>query len=130
QPVNRAVAPGDDALVALDHGGHLLALVGMDDENDLVMPHALDLLMGRPPAMRSGAARKGREFYLKRRDNSKPGCALRNLARSSSSVDQVMCRAKARPIAWTSRLRWAQELVRGTSRCPVSIFGAYAVWPL
>ena len=40
EAVHRAVAGRDDALVALDHRGHLLALVGMDDENDLVMPHA------------------------------------------------------------------------------------------
>jgi hypothetical protein len=39
--MNRALSLGDEALVSLDHLRHLLALVGMDDENDLVMPHAL-----------------------------------------------------------------------------------------
>jgi hypothetical protein len=40
EAVHDAVARRDDALVALDHRGHLLALVRMDDEYDLVMPHA------------------------------------------------------------------------------------------
>src|SRR5262245_1032461 len=65
EAVHDAVAGGDDALVALDHGGHLLALVGMDDENDLVMSHAriglLFLWLG-PTAMRSGVTRKGADY--------------------------------------------------------------------
>src|SRR6185369_13573681 len=69
EAVHRAVAGGDHALVALDHRGYLLALVGMDDENDLVMSHALVgllsyglmLLMG-PTAMRSGVTRKGPDY--------------------------------------------------------------------
>src|SRR5205814_10575600 len=72
EAVHGALARRDDASVALDHLRHLLALVGMDDENDLVMPHALDLLLGwQPPVMRGGVARmscrgrKGTRFYLK-----------------------------------------------------------------
>ena len=45
EAVHYAAALGDDALVALDHRGHLLALVGMDDKDDLVMPPS-HLLMG------------------------------------------------------------------------------------
>jgi hypothetical protein len=37
--VTTAALGRDHALVALDHLRDLLALVGMDDENDLVMPH-------------------------------------------------------------------------------------------
>src|SRR4051812_37802474 len=69
EAMHAAVAGGDHALVALDHRGHLLALVGMDDENDLVMSHArvdsfsygLGLLIG-PTAMRSGVTRKGADY--------------------------------------------------------------------
>jgi hypothetical protein len=32
-----AVAGGDGVAVSLDHRGHLLALIGMHDENDLVV---------------------------------------------------------------------------------------------
>jgi hypothetical protein len=39
EAVHGTAALRDDALVSLDHLRHLLALVGMDDENDLVMPH-------------------------------------------------------------------------------------------
>jgi hypothetical protein len=37
--MHRAATDGDDAAVTLDHGGYLLALIRMDQENDLVMPH-------------------------------------------------------------------------------------------
>src|SRR5688572_32062550 len=41
EAVHGALAARDHALVALDHLRHLLALVGMDDENDFVMAHVL-----------------------------------------------------------------------------------------
>jgi hypothetical protein len=43
--VHLAVAGGDGVAVSLDHRGHLLALVGMHDENDLVMAQVF-LLVG------------------------------------------------------------------------------------
>jgi len=46
EAVDLAAPPGDHLAVALDHGGHLLALVGMYDEYDLVMSHPNGLLMG------------------------------------------------------------------------------------
>ncbi len=39
---------GDEAAVPLDHGGNLLALVGMDQEYDLVMPHLVLLMVLAP----------------------------------------------------------------------------------
>ena len=48
EAVNGALPLGNQALVSLDHLRNLLALVGMDDENDLVMPHSC-LLMGKAP---------------------------------------------------------------------------------
>src|SRR6185436_9830426 len=48
QPVDMAVARSNHLAVAFDHPGDLFALVGMDDENDLVMPHSC-LLMGKAP---------------------------------------------------------------------------------
>src|SRR5690606_2049993 len=39
QPVDLAVAALDERAVALDHGGHLLALVRMDQEHDFVVTH-------------------------------------------------------------------------------------------
>ncbi len=39
---------GDEAPVPLDHGGNLLALVGMDQEYDLVMPHLVLLMVLAP----------------------------------------------------------------------------------
>ena len=41
QAVNVAATGGDHALVALDHRGHLLALIRMHQEDDLVMPHCV-----------------------------------------------------------------------------------------
>ncbi len=49
--VHLAVARGDGRPVTLDHGGHLLALIGMHDENDLVMAHVVSLWV-KPPGMR------------------------------------------------------------------------------
>ena len=46
EPVYPAAPPGDHLAIALDHRGHLLALVGMYDEYDLVMSHSNGLLMG------------------------------------------------------------------------------------
>src|SRR6185437_1922270 len=69
EAMDAAGAGGDHALVALDHRGHLLALIGMDQEYDLVMPHVsssrieaarreADAGCGKeiPPAGRRGAA--------------------------------------------------------------------------
>ena len=56
EAVDRTLAGGDGAAVALDHCGHLLALIGMDDEYDFVMTHAVSLWV-KPPVMRSGEAR-------------------------------------------------------------------------
>src|SRR3954454_7541196 len=39
EAMHAAFAGGDHAFIALDHGGHLLALIRMDEKNDLVMPH-------------------------------------------------------------------------------------------
>ena len=50
QSVDFPAAGGNHAPVTLDHGGHLLALVRMNDENDLVMPHVISLWV-KPPAM-------------------------------------------------------------------------------
>src|SRR5262245_39500855 len=49
EPVNPAVAGGNHALVALDHRGDLLALIGVNDEDDLVVPHRISLWV-TPPA--------------------------------------------------------------------------------
>ena len=38
-PMHGAAGGGDDALVALEHGRNLLALVRMHQDHDLVMPH-------------------------------------------------------------------------------------------
>src|SRR6187402_2049934 len=50
EAMHAAFAGGNHAFVALDHGGHLLALIGMDEKNDLVMPHGVLLtdLVSRP----------------------------------------------------------------------------------
>ena len=37
--MDRAAARGDDAAVAFDHGGDLLALVRVDQKHDLVVTH-------------------------------------------------------------------------------------------
>ena len=44
QAMNLAALGGDERLVSLDHGGHLLALVRMNNENDFVITHAEALL--------------------------------------------------------------------------------------
>ena len=59
EAMHAAAAGGDHALVALDHRGHLLALVGMDQENDLVVPHGSSLrIVSRPQRGLRGAARR------------------------------------------------------------------------
>ena len=47
---------GDDALVALYHGRYLLALVRVDQEHDLIVPHVVSLRIGAAtrPAWRCG----------------------------------------------------------------------------
>src|SRR3546814_16731698 len=49
ETVDLALAALDQRLVALDHGGHLLALVRMDQEHDFVMTHVVFLVDIRPP---------------------------------------------------------------------------------
>ncbi|CFO08902.1 Uncharacterised protein [Bordetella pertussis] len=39
QAMHRAALAGDKRLIALDHGGHLLALVGVNDEHYFVVTH-------------------------------------------------------------------------------------------
>src|ERR1035437_4540778 len=58
---DRTLAAGDRAAIALDHRGHLLALIGMDDEYDFVMSHAVSLWV-EPPVMRNGEARRARSI--------------------------------------------------------------------
>src|SRR6476660_882625 len=50
QSMDTAVAAGHHALVALDHRGHLLALIGMDDKYDFVMSHRISLWVSPPHA--------------------------------------------------------------------------------
>ena len=45
EAMNSTAAGGDDALVAFDHRGHLLALIGVHEEDDFVMSHGR-LLVG------------------------------------------------------------------------------------
>ncbi len=45
EAVDGAAVRGDEAAIPLDHGGNLLALVGMDQEYDLVMPHLVLLVV-------------------------------------------------------------------------------------
>src|SRR5690606_2703849 len=44
QAMHLAAVAGDDRLIALDHGGHLLALIGMHDEHYFVVTHKLHSL--------------------------------------------------------------------------------------
>src|SRR6202012_1922031 len=60
EAMHAAFAGGNHAFVAFDHGGHLLALIGMDEKNDLVMPHGSSLRIGEPPVARL-IARCGKE---------------------------------------------------------------------
>src|SRR3954452_27064 len=50
QSMDAAVAAGHHALVALDHRGHLLALIGMDDKYNFVVSHRISLWVS--PRMR------------------------------------------------------------------------------
>src|SRR3546814_15847452 len=49
ETVDLALAAFDQRLVALYHGGHLLALVRMDQEHDFVMTHVAVLVDIWPP---------------------------------------------------------------------------------
>src|SRR5471032_2319432 len=57
EAVDQTFAASDRTAVALDHRRHLLALIGMNDEYDFVMSHAISLWV-RPPVMRNGEARQ------------------------------------------------------------------------
>src|SRR5262249_27153565 len=61
QAMHTAATGGNHALVALDHRGHLLALIRMHEKYDLVMPHDSSLRMRSRPSR--GAARCGKEIY-------------------------------------------------------------------
>src|SRR5687767_2026289 len=57
EAMHGAVAGRDHALVALQHGWNLLTLVGMDQENDLVMSHCCSSWICLPSARICGEAR-------------------------------------------------------------------------
>src|ERR1700722_13023783 len=66
EAMHAAFTGGNDALIALDHGGHLLALIGMDEENDLVMPHGSSLrIMSRPSRGAAGCGKEHRADSLR-----------------------------------------------------------------
>src|SRR6185312_15205315 len=78
ETVQAAFARGNHALVALDHGGHLLALIGMDQEYDLVVPHvsSLRISVSRPSrGLRGAARRRRRGFGPGRRPTAGTACA-------------------------------------------------------
>ena len=45
KPVDTAALPGDHRAIPLDHPGHLLALVRVNNKDDFVVMHADSLLM-------------------------------------------------------------------------------------
>ena len=45
KPVDTAALPGDHGAIPLDHPGHLLALVRVNNKDDFVVMHADSLLM-------------------------------------------------------------------------------------
>ena len=51
QTMKSTALGSNDGAVALDHAGHLLALVRMDDKNDFVMTHA-NSFWDKPSTMR------------------------------------------------------------------------------
>src|SRR5476649_97463 len=57
EAVDHTLAACDGAAIALDHRGHLLALIGMDNKYDFVMSHAVSLWV-KPPVMRNAEARR------------------------------------------------------------------------
>ena len=62
--MDHAAALGDRVAVTLDHRGHLLALIGVNNENDLVMAQ-VNLLMGEAPRMGARRWSKGSDFDTK-----------------------------------------------------------------
>src|SRR5207248_5099296 len=59
QTVHAAAAGGNHALIALDHRGHLLALIRMHQEYDLVMPHSCAPCGFEPPGLKTLPVRQG-----------------------------------------------------------------------
>ena len=61
---DRAFAAGDQLTITVNHRRNLLALVRMDDQNDLVMSHSSSPfgLLG-PPAMRARCGKEGISFH-------------------------------------------------------------------
>src|SRR5690606_39200898 len=72
EAMNRAVAGRDHALVTFQHRRNLLALVGMDQEDDLVMSHCC-LLMGLLPEPRNPG--EARSYGVLRRGSPTAGRA-------------------------------------------------------
>ncbi|MNR38905.1 hypothetical protein D3C85_1570530 [compost metagenome] len=60
--VHLATASGDHALVALQHGWNLFALIRVDQQNDFVMTHVNSLLGWAPRCVCSGVARQSRQL--------------------------------------------------------------------
>src|SRR5690606_12430800 len=60
---------GNDTFVALDHGGHLLALIRMDNKYDFVMTHVSSLwtIKNRPPRRQTSVGREKRAIIRARR---------------------------------------------------------------
>src|SRR3972149_2550804 len=58
QTVDKTALGRDQCAITLDHRGHLLALIGMHDKNDLVMSHYISLWL-KPPPCRGGGAGGG-----------------------------------------------------------------------
>src|ERR1035437_9009257 len=84
--VNLAAVGGDDRLVALDHRGHLLALIRMDDKYDFIMTHAKLLLDGLNKSPTSASRRvweeENRKLYAKMAENSTHSSAYRSPRRN------------------------------------------------
>src|SRR3990167_1711650 len=60
--VHLATAGGDHALVALEHGMNLLALIRVDQQNDFVMTHAYSFWVEATCCVCSSVARQSRKL--------------------------------------------------------------------
>src|SRR5262249_32655036 len=85
---------GDHALVALDHRGHLLALIRVHKENDFVMPHECSFWV-KPPDSRHTPVRQGESA-----GGTAPPTSLRKKGREGySNRDGTATSARAPPLA-------------------------------
>ena len=84
-PVHLAAAGGDGGLVAFQHGRNLFALIGMDQEHDLVMTHGVSLwIPGRKPLAGPIGPRRG---------TSRPDAAREE---KPASINRMgLCRARS-----------------------------------